>query len=157
MEIEEKEDLQTERKKTEQWRIKEQRRHLRRQLGLTDRVLAVCEKALKDEHELYRYVQTAKSGGSCETVCEEKPALNEDRLAKIVKALSELIGIQHSILAVPLFKEGADAENTRAKLGSERDIALRKIEIDLMKIDGGEEKSMPEELLAALNGDADDT
>ncbi len=157
-ELEKKEEARlAERKKIELWRTKEQRRHLKRQLAVTDRLLSVVEKALCDEKELYRYVQSSKSGAVTGSVCEEKQAVNEERLGKIVKALSELIGIQHEILAVPLFKESADAENTRSKLESDRDISLRKIELELMKVDGGEGQSIPEQLLEALSGDEDDT
>ena len=142
--------------KTESWRSREQQRHLKRQLAVTDKLLDVVDKALADERELYRYIQSTKSAGAVETLCEERELLNEERLAKLVKALSDLIGIQHEILAVPLFKEKHDADNTRAKLESDRDIALRKIELELMKTDGGESHTVPEQLLAALGGDADD-
>ncbi len=146
-----------EQQRTELWRLKEQRRHLKRQLALTDRLLGVLEAALEDERELYRYVQSSKSGSAPETVCVERAAVNEERLGKMVKALSELIGIQHEILAVPLFKEYTDADNTRAKLENDRDISLRKIEIELMKVDGGDSGTVPEQLLAALSGDDDDS
>lgn len=146
----------TEQHRTELWRVKEQRRHLKRQLALTDRLLGVVENALDDERELYRYVQSVKLGGAVETVCEERQAINEERFGKLVKALSELIGIQREILAVPLFKEYTDADNTKAKLENDRDISLRKIEIELMKVDGGESGAVPEQLLAALSGDDDD-
>ncbi len=151
------EQLQKEvRTKTELWRTKEQRRHLKRQLSLTDRLMSVLEDALADDREMYRYVQCVKTGVGSETVCEERQAVNEERLGKIVKALSELISIQHDILAVPLFKESADTENTKTKLSSDRDISLRKIELELMKIDGGECREIPQQLLAALSGDEDD-
>lgn len=143
--------------RTELWRLGEQRRHLKRQLSVTDRLLGMIENALEDERELYRYLQSSKSGGAVETSCEERQIFNEERLGKIVKALSELIGIQNEILAVPLFKENADAENSKAKLQSDRDISLRKIEIELMKVDGAECQSVPEQLLAALSGDENDT
>ncbi len=152
----EEERQRAERNRTELWRTKEQRRHLKRQLAVTDSLLGMVENALSDEKELYRYIQSSKSGSTTETVCEERQMFNEERLGKMVKALSELIGIQHEILAVPLFKESADADNTRTKLESDRDISLRKIEIELMKIDGGEGGSVPEQLLAALSGDEDD-
>ncbi len=157
-EFESKEDQRqkAERRKIGLWRTREQRRHLKRQLEVTDRVLGVVEKALQDERELYRYISSCKNGGVTETLCEERQALNEDRLAKLVKALSDLIGIQHEILAVPLFKEATDADNTRAKLESDRDISLRKLEIELMKVDGGDGQDVPEQLIAALSGDDDD-
>lgn len=145
-----------ERSKTELWRVKEQRRHLKRQLAAADKLLGVIENALCDERELFRYVTVTKSGGTSETVCEEKQAVNEERLSKIVKALSELVEIQHEILAVPLFKEAGDYENTKTKLENDRDISLRKIEIELLKVDGGESQAVPEELLAALGGDEND-
>lgn len=145
-----------ERRKTEAWRCREQRRHLKRQLAIADTLLSAVEKAVSDEKELYRYIFSAKNSGAVETVCEERSALNEERLAKLVKTLSELIGLQHDILAVPLFKEAADADNSRAKLENDRDISLRKIEIELMKVDGGDTQAIPEQLLAALGGDDDD-
>ncbi len=145
-----------ERRKTEAWRCREQRRHLKRQLAITDVLLGALEKAVSDEKELYRYVVSTKNGGAVETVCEERQAVNEERLGKIVKALSELIGIQHDILAVPLFKESADADNSKAKLENDRDISLRKLEIELMKVDGADSQAIPEQLLAALSGDDDD-
>ncbi len=143
-------------KRTELWRLGEQRRHLKRQLAVTDRLLGMAEKALEDDRELYRYTHSSKSGGNTETACEERQIFNEERFGKFVKALSELVDIQNGILAVPLFKEGADAENTQAKLQSDRDISLRKIEIELMKVDGAETQEVPEQLLAALSGDDDD-
>lgn len=146
----------SERKKIGEWRCREQRRHLKHQLALTDSLLGIVEKAVGDEREIYRYIVSTKSSGAAGTVCTELDAVNEERLLKLVKVLSELIGIQHDILAVPLFKETADAENSRAKLESDRDIALRKIELELMKVDGSESNAIPEQLLDALSGDDDD-
>ena len=144
-------------KRTELWRLGEQRRHLKRQLALTDRLLEIAEKALEDERELYRYMQSSKSGGNVENICEERQIFSDERFGRLVKALSELIDVQNGILAVPLFKESADAENTHSKLQSDRDISLRKLEIELMKVDGAESQAVPEQLLAALSGDDDDS
>ena len=134
-------------KKLEAWRRANRLETLQTHMRLTDRLLSLVSAALEDETELYRYTATNKMEFTCETI----NCINEDRLGKLVKAIGELMELQRETLDLGGYKEKADARAAAKKLGNDREAAMRKLDIELMKLEqsGG---GISESLLEALGG-----
>lgn len=134
-------------KKIAAWRKANQLGTLQAHLRLTDRLLGLVEGALEDETELYRYVAANKMEFTIETL----KCLNEDRLGKLVKAVGELMEMQRETLSVAGYKESSDSRIAAGKLANDRETAMRKLDIELMKLEQGG-GAVPESLLEALGG-----
>lgn len=106
-----------------------------RHFEIAERLVKIVEHALEDELEPYRYVETLKDGASTVLDCSALGALNEVRLGRIVKLLSDLFDIQRTAIGIPCVKEKNDAKNAEKKLTQELRLANRKFELDLMKLE----------------------
>lgn len=133
----------------------------KRHWEIAERLIRIVEKAMEDEYEPYRYVETLKDGASTALDCSTLNALNETRLGKIAKLLSDLFEIQRTALGIPCVKEKNDAKNAEKKLSQELHLADRKFELDLMKLEheyAWQESQVSDGFLKALGAiDIDET
>ncbi|MBE6765571.1 MAG: hypothetical protein E7546_06840 [Ruminococcaceae bacterium] len=111
--------------------------HISRQLEITDRLLDIIAQALENPDELFGYVECQKVGGEVEFAYEKIPYINDARLARLVKAVSDIFELQRLALCIPEFKEQHDAQ-----------FAERKLDLELLKI----EKSAKNMSLCADDG-----
>ncbi len=103
--------------------------------SIAQRIIDIVQKALEDELEPYRYVETLKNGNATVLDCSTLGALNEVRLGRIVKLLTDLFDIQREALGIPCVKEKNDHLHANKKLAQELHIADRKFELDLMRME----------------------
>lgn len=106
-----------------------------RHYAVAESIISIVERALEDELEPYRYVETLKDGTATVLDCSALGALNEVRLGRIVKLLADLFDIQRTALGIPCVKEKNDRLNANKKLAQELHIADRKFELDLMRLE----------------------
>lgn len=106
-----------------------------RHYAVAESIIRIVERALEDEFEPYRYVETLKDGTATVLDCSTLGALNEVRLGRIVKLLADLFDIQRTALGIPCVKEKNDNLNAHKKLAQELHIADRKFELDLMRME----------------------
>jgi hypothetical protein len=145
-----------------------QEEHLRRHLQLTDKLLSIAEKALENEDDLFIHVEVQKSASAGTAFLAEKlPAIDEVRLGRLVKALGDIFELQRAALSIPAFKEAHDAHLTSEKLKiesrlagekeeREREIAIKKLELELLKLERGAAGGVcgvSDSLLSALSDD----
>lgn len=120
---------------------------MEKQLELTDSLLEKLLETAKSGSELYYYIDERRSGdGSYEFLADKLPVLNEERLLKLVKAAGELFLLQRMALGLPDIKD----ELAERKLEQEKAIASRKLDLELLKIDGPAERESDDGFLAAL-------
>lgn len=133
--------------------------HVARHLALTDRMLEILSRALEDDDELFRHVEFAKYTTGSEFRCERLPALDEERTARIVRLMAELFEQQRIILGIHDYRDelsaaklAQDERLTMSKLQHQTQLAERKLEIELFKLDGAACDSDPtaDGFLAAL-------
>lgn len=135
-----------------------------RQLALTDRLLAAVSRALEDEDELYRHVEFAKSTSGSEFICERLQALDEERLARYVRLTTELFEQQRIILGIHDYRDELSAAKleqderlTLDKLERQTELANRKLELELIKLEGASgTQDDSDGFLAALGLESED-
>lgn len=103
-------------------------------LRITARLLDIAQAALASDSEMYTYIEVLKSGG---WEVERLSVLNEVRFARMVKLIADIIALEREALGIPQFKEQSDARLGRDKLERDREISLRKLELELMKLENG--------------------
>ncbi|MBQ4313315.1 MAG: hypothetical protein IJC18_03795 [Clostridia bacterium] len=118
------------------------------QLAVTDRLLEIIAGALEKEDELYYHVAFAKSSDGSEFVAQRLPMLNDERLGRIVKALSDIFTLQRMVLGIHDYKD----ELSALKIEKDSHLASRKLELELLKIENsqGAPDTAPDGFLAAL-------
>jgi len=124
----------------------------RRQLELTDRLMELMLTALRDEQQLFYHVSVTKASSGAEFVCQSLGALDDERLLRLVKAAADICELQRMLLDVHPYRDVIAAR----KLEQDGALASRKLDIELLKLEGpSEEEQSPEEFLAALLGAAE--
>lgn len=135
---------------------------LGRQLAITDRLLEVILAAVSSDDELFCHVEFSKGAGGSEFVCQRMSVLDEERLGRIVKAVSDICELQRVLLGIHDYRDELTArkleqEGTLASRKLEQDgyIAGRKLDIELLKLESSDDgEQSPEDFIAALMGGA---
>lgn len=121
----------------------------RRQLELTDRLLELVLTAMRDDKQLLYHVSFCKATEGSEFICQPLGALDDERLLRLVKAATDICELQRTLLDVHPYRDVIAAR----KLEQDGALASRKLDIELLKLEGAsEEEQSPEEFLAALLG-----
>lgn len=138
------------------WRREQAHEKIKKHLAVTDRLLDMVLNALDDDRALHRHVSATKTGGVTEMTCQELPVMDVDRVEKLAKAVELLLKMQRDTLGIAVFKEEADERADQRKLLNDRETAERKLELELLKLDGVSSSAVPDSLLEAITGVTDD-
>ena len=122
---------------------------LQKQLAVTDRLLALIGAALENDDELYYHTEFAKSTGGSEFVCQRLDVIDDERLLRFVKAVGDICTLQRMLLGLHDYRD----ELTALKLEQDGRIASRKLDIEMLKLDGGDDDGdSAEGFIASLIG-----
>lgn len=122
---------------------------LTKQLAVTDRLLDVIGEALEREGELNFHTEFAKSSGGSEFVCQRLETIDDERLLRFVKAVADVCELQRILLGVHEYRD----ELAAVKLEQDGRLASRKLDIEMLKLDGGgDDERTAEEFVTALLG-----
>ena len=119
---------------------------MNRQLSLTDRMLDIIETALNDEDELFGHVEFCKSTSGSEFICERLRFLNDERFARLVKTAADVFELQRNVLEIHDYKDEVSAQKNKMdvqlaenKLRQQTELAERKLELELLKLERSQE------------------
>ncbi len=135
-----------------------------RQLELTDKLMEIIERAIGDEDELYGWVEFWKTTSTGEFVAERLKYLNDERLGRLIKAAGDVFGLQREVLGIHDYRDElsarkleSDADIARSKLLQQAQIAGRKLELELLRMESAQEGEATDDFLEALGmGDGDE-
>jgi len=149
------------------WDCSAKNTRVSRQLELTDRMLDIIEKALCDKDELYGWIEFWKTTSTGEFVSERMGYLNDERFGRLVKTAAEVFELQRTVLGIHDYRDEisarkleTDADIARSRLEQQAELAGRKLELELLKMENAQESSVDsDDFLAALGmggGDEDE-
>lgn len=116
-----------------------------RQLALTDRLMDILEAFFGNDDELFSWIEVRKTSGESCFVTERLQLLNDARVARMVKLAEEVIDIQRRVMGLPDYRDELSARKLQSdssfanrKLRQQTELASRKLEIELLKLEGAQ-------------------